>query len=240
MEIPFDKVFDKRFHKRENIAVVRRCRQHELSVSERVLDRFRHIASRKVENGHFHTLVFKFRFEHIHRFFGVTVNRRIRDDDAVAFHAVRRPYVVKIEIIRNVFKKPRTVQRTNDFDIERRRFFQNRLHLRAVFSDNAEIISSCLARPVFVGVECAELSESVCREQNFVKVVVSHDDFGPMNHGSGDKRQVVFSERQNVAFFHHDLSVLKIRAEIVFHHLERAKGRHDFRVLVFFRKRQNI
>lgn len=89
LEVSFDKVFDKRFHKRENIAVVRRCRKHELSVSERVLDRFRHIASRKVENGHFHTLVFKFRFEQIHRFFGVAVNRRIRDDNAVAFHVVR-------------------------------------------------------------------------------------------------------------------------------------------------------
>ena len=124
--------------------------------------------------------------------------------------------------------------------LKRGGFFQNVLNLCAVFSDNAEIVSACLTRPILISVKRAEFSESVSREQNLVAAVIGHNYLGPVNHRSGYKRQSMFAEFKSVTLFYNDSSVRKIRAEKVFHHIKRLCRRNDLRIGVLFGESVNV
>ena len=95
------------------------------------------------------------------------------------------------------------MQRTDGLDVERGGFLQQRLHLCAVLSADVEVVAACLASPVLVGGERAELAECVGREQHLVLCVVCHDDFWPVHHRRAEELECVRSERQFVAFLHH-------------------------------------
>ena len=75
------------------------------------------------------------------------------------------------------------MKRTDFFDVKCARFLQELLNLNAVLSDNAEIVASCLASPVLINVERAELSETVGGEKHLVVRIISNHNLRPMNHG---------------------------------------------------------
>ena len=106
-------------------------------------------------------------------------------------------------------------------NVELRGLPEQVLNLSAVLADDADVIASCLASPVLINVERAELAEAVCREENLVLAVVGHDDLGPVNHGSSDEGQGMFAELEGIALADDDSSVLKLGAEEVLHHVER-------------------
>lgn len=93
------------------------------------------------------------------------------------------------------------MERAYDRDVEPGGFLEQRLHGSAVFSDDAEIVSSRFARPVLVRVERAELAKRIRREEDLVFCVVSHHDFRPVNHRRKDEIQLMLAERECVAVF---------------------------------------
>ena len=119
------------------------------------------------------------------------------------------------------------MQRTDDLNVEIGGFFQQVLHLCAVFSDDADVVAPCFTRPVLFNVQCAELSEAVSGEEHLVGAVIGHHYFRPVNHWSRHKVQRMSAQLQCVAFLYHDLSVLKGGAEEVLHHGKRLGGGHD-------------
>ena len=105
-------------------------------------------------------------------------------------------------------------------DIESGSLLEQRLHGSAVFSDDAEIVSSCFARPVLVRVERAELAERIRREEDLVLCVVSHHDLRPVNHRRKDKIQLMLAERERVAVFDGKRIFDEIPAVEVLYHRE--------------------
>ena len=214
-------MIDKLSHKRENIRVICRCSKNDFSVTESILNTFCHILSCKVIQDNFRASVcFKLLGEQFNRFFRVTVHRGVRDHNAFTLDSVGRPCVIKVQIISEIFGKNRTVQRADRLNIQSRCLFQQCLYLRAVFADDTEIIPSRFASPVFLCIQCTEFSEAVCREQYFIRAVISDDDLRPVHHRCGHKRQCVLAERKCISFTDNDPAVRKIRSEEVFHHCE--------------------
>ena len=81
-----------------------------------------------------------------------------------------------------VLLKNRAVERTDYFNVKLRRFFEQRLSLRAEFADYADVVSPCLAVPVLLGVKRAEFAESVCGKKHLVLAVIACHNLRPMNH----------------------------------------------------------
>ena len=71
---------------------------------------------------------------------------------------------------------------------------ENSLNLSAILAYDTEVIASCLASPVLISVESAELSESVSGEEHLVLAVVGEHDLGPVYHRSGNESELVAAE----------------------------------------------
>jgi len=87
-------------HKWKNIAVICGGRQHQLAVTEGVLNRLRRIAQRKVIHCNLWAAEsLQLLCQPLCSLFGVAVNRGIGNANALAFHPVGRPCVIKPYII---------------------------------------------------------------------------------------------------------------------------------------------
>ena len=86
------------------------------------------------------------------------------------------------------------MQRADRRDVERRGFFQHTLHLRTVFADDTDIVTSGLVCPGLVRAGRAEFAEAVGGEEYLVGGVIGHNDLGPVHHGGGDKGKRVLAE----------------------------------------------
>ena len=60
------------------------------------------------------------------------------------------------------------MQRANPFHVERAYLFQQSLNLHSVLAHYSEVISSCLASPVFFYVECAEKFKNIAYAETTV------------------------------------------------------------------------
>ena len=211
---------DELLHDGEYAPVQRRRRKHRLVISERVLQRFGEIAARKVGHDRLFSSALKLFGKRKRRLPCVAVHSGVGDEGTLALRAVAAPCVVKSEIAGQIPCEHGPVERTDRPDFELREFFQERLHLRAVFSHYVEVVSARLARPVvrFVG-EGAEFAERVRRKQHFLLLFVSYRHFRPMHHGRGNESKFVFAQSERIALFYDQL-VRKVAAVEVAEHLE--------------------
>ncbi len=128
--------------------------------------------------------------------------------------------MIKVQIIAEIFCQNGTMQGADDLNIESGGFFEQTLHLCAVFANDTDIISSGFTSPILFHVQSAEFTKTVCTEQYFVLIVISYDNFRPMYHRSGDEMQGMFTEGKSIAFSDDNPSVLKLRTEEIAHHGE--------------------
>ena len=122
------------------------------------------------------------------------------------------------------------MQGTNRADIQGGGLFQDGLHLRAVFADDAEVVPACFACPLGRDVQRAEFTEGVSGKEYLVRFVPGHDDLGPVHHGRGDKREAVTPQAELVALLDDDSAIGVIRAEESLHHREGFLGCDDNRI----------
>ena len=87
------------------------------------------------------------------------------------------------------------------FDVEGCGFLQHVLNLCAVFADDADIVAGGFTGPAFgiFHIIGAKFAKCIRREEDFVRAVISHHDFRPVNHRSKDKIQDVGAQFQRVA-----------------------------------------
>ena len=116
------------------------------------------------------------------------------------------------------------MERADLLDVERCRFFQESLHLCAVFADDTDVVTSRFVSPRLVSVERAKLAESVGGKEHLILAVVGHDDLGPVNHGSRYKVQCMRAEGKRVTFADDHALIRKVSAEEIFHHCKRLRG----------------
>ncbi|CCX50038.1 unknown [Clostridium sp. CAG:226] len=119
--------------------------------------------------------------------------------------------------MRKVILKRGAMQRAYYGNVQRRSLFEQRLHLRAVFANYADVISPCLAVPFFLNVQRAEFAETVRREQHLVLGVISYHNLRPMHHGRENERKLMRAEGKafavgngNLVFFRYG-NVKKVR-----------------------------
>ncbi len=100
------------------------------------------------------------------------------------------------------------MQRADVIELEPRRLFEHRLHLRAVFADDVGVVAPRLVDVVgeeidLVGeevtVQGAEGAEGVGREEHPVAQVVGHHDLRPVHHRRHDEGELVPAGAQPVA-----------------------------------------
>lgn len=119
------------------------------------------------------------------------------------------------------------MERADRPDVKHGSLFQKCLNLRAVFSDDPEVVAARLARPILVGVESAELAERIRGKEHAVEAVVCDDYLGPVNHGRGHKIKRVPAEREGIAVPDLHLTFGKIRSEELPHHRKCLGVRND-------------
>ena len=97
----------------------------------------------------------------------------------------------------------------NHIDFESGGFFQEGLHLSAIFAHDIGIIATGFIGIVvmeiyFIGEDCtvegAEVSECVCREEGAGGGIVGDHDFRPVHHGSHDEVESVFARGEGIVF----------------------------------------
>ena len=82
-------------------------------------------------------------------------------------------------------------------------FFEECLHLRAVFSDDVDIVAAGFVNPVVGVLQGTELAECVGRKECLRDGVERYDDFGPVDHRRVEEAQAVGgAEGQCLAFGH--------------------------------------
>ena len=155
---------DELLHEREYIRIVSSSRQHQPVISERIFHSLGHVASCQIV--HYDSLL-ALRSELLCQQLGcslcIAVYRSVADAYAFSLRSVARPCIVQIDVVSEIFREDRSVQRTDHSDIESCCLLQHVLHLCAVFSYDTDIVTSCLACPVVIlGIQRPELSESVC------------------------------------------------------------------------------
>ena len=220
---------DKLLHKGENAAVVGSRSQHQLAVAEGILHRLSHIAAGQIIYHDFGAaLLLQQRGQLFHRLLGMAVYRGIGDHHALFLRAVRRPNVIQIQIIAQIFRQHRAVQRTNGADVQILCLAQQLLHLCAVLAHDADVVPACFASPVFLHIQRAKLAKGIGREQNLVLAVIGDHYLRPMHHRRQHKGQGASTQIQGVTLAHHHLAIGKVRAEELLHHGKGAGRCHDF------------
>ncbi len=101
--------------------------------------------------------------------------------------------------MRKVILKRGAVQRAYYGNVQRRGLFEQRLHLRAVFANYADVIPPCLAVPFFLNVQRTEFAETVRGEQHLVLGVISYHNLRPMHHGRKNERKLMRAEGKTFA-----------------------------------------
>lgn len=78
--------------------------------------------------------------------FGISVYRGIGNNDSRFFRLVGAPEAVFFNVISDVASPYKAVKRTDHFYIKSGSFFEERLYLGTVFSDNIAIVASCFGK----------------------------------------------------------------------------------------------
>ena len=241
LEIPLGQVVDKLLHEGEDICVISGGSQHQLAVAESIGHSLGHIAPGQVVNNHLGAaLGLQLLNQQLHSSLGIAIDGGVGNHNAFALNPVRRPDVVQIQIVTQILGEHRAVQGADLGNVQTGSLLQQSLNLGAVLADDADIVPTGLVSPVFLGIQSAELAETVSGEQYLVAGIVAHNDFGPVNHGSGDKGQGVLAQSQGAAFANHNPAIGVVVTEEVLHHAESLGGRDNHSVGVDLQEVGNV
>ena len=83
-------------------------------------------------------------------------------------YTIGRPGIVKVQVITKIFGQNRSMEWTDDLDIQVGSFLQKSLNLYTVFSNDTDVITTSLTSPVFLYIQCSKFTECVCGEQDFI------------------------------------------------------------------------
>ena len=96
------------------------------------------------------------------------------------------------------------MERTYRLDVESGGLLEERLRLRTILADDADVVTTGFAVPAFrvFDVVRAELAETVGGEKNLIRGIIGYHHFRPMHHRSGNERELVLAEVENIALLH--------------------------------------
>ena len=190
-------------HRGEDTAIVRCSGHNHLIHTEGVLDSLGHIVAAEVSNSHLLCALLTQNICHkVCRSGCTSVNRGISNKHTLGLNLVLAPRVVEADIVTEILLQDRAVQRADTLHVQRSELLQERLHLCAILTADVEVVAACLASPILLVAQGAELSEAVSREDNLILLVVCNHHLGPMHHRRHKELQGVRSERERIALLH--------------------------------------
>ncbi|KXA70078.1 hypothetical protein HMPREF3201_00350 [Megasphaera sp. MJR8396C] len=155
---------------------------------------------------------------------------------------------VFVDDIFNRFRRTedKAVERANDIDGELGRFFKDVHDLRAIFSDDIDIVAASFIKVIFfkislIGKDVAdgtEVTKGIGTEQDVIRYIIGHDDFRPVNHGGFDELQGVLAQFQLIAFINGHVAIRHGMAEELFKKLKGRRLADDLGFRVFFKQGQ--
>ena len=179
--------------------------------------------------------------EHLRGVLGVAVDGGIGDHHAVFLGRIGAPLVVLVDEPADVLAPHGAVQRADHADVERGRFLEQRLHLRAVLAHDVREVAAGVGQPVVleviligeeIAVQRAEGAEGVGGEERAGGDVEAHHDLGPVNHRRHDEREGVLAEAHRVALVHEDRAGVNVEGEVVLDHVADLLVADDLRVRI--------
>ena len=208
-------------HKRIDACIICGGCENQLGVTESIAQCLGHIVSCKIiDNNVWTSFAAEFIGQLLNGHFCMTVYRSVGDHDSVILRCVGRPGIIEANIMSKIFSKNRSVEWADGLDIQSCGYFQKILHLHTIFSNDADIVSSCLIVPWFLCIQGAEFSEAVCGKKNLFCAVISDHNLRPVNHRCKYKSQIVFSKGKGSAVIYDDLMTFQIQVKEVLHHGE--------------------
>ncbi len=97
----------------------------------------------------------------------------------------------------------RAVEGAHPLDVQRRRLFQQGLHLHAVLAHNVQVVPPPLVHPGGVRVGVPEAAEAVGGEQGAAGLLKGQHHLRPVHHGGHGERQGVLPQGQLLPLLHH-------------------------------------
>ena len=241
-------VVEEVFHRQEEVQVVRRSSQNQVAVFpglRRNVGRVNlgYVVQADVADAEHAQLMSQYAGSP----FGVAVNGRERDDDALLFRYVFCPVEIFFNDVLNRFRSAEydAVKRADDFDRNAGGFLQDFYDLRAEFADDVDVIAASRVEVIFFKVDLvgvyvadgAEHAESVGAEQYLIRNIVGHDNFRPVNHRRFDKREDVLAQLELVAFLDFYIAARHGFAEELFEQLKGLSLSDNFCFRMFFQQR---
>ena len=200
------------FHRREEEAVVGGAGQHDLSAAEGFGDGIGHIRAGQVHLHDLCALCTQLFCHEVGCCTGVAVDGSTCHKDLFRLLGlVAGPDVVVVQVLAQISGQHRAVQRANGLDVQSRGLFQQRLHLRAVFPHDVQVVAAGFAGPVGLFVKLchsAKATEAIRGEQHLFGGFIADHDLRPVHHGSKHKGQGVGAKAQALAVLHHHTALL--------------------------------
>ena len=207
-------------HKRIDACIICGGCENQLGVTESIAQCLGHIVSCKIiDNNVWTSFAAEFIGQLLNGHFCMTVYRCVGDDNSVILRCVGRPGIIEANIMSKIFSKNRSVERADGLDIQSCGCFQKVLHLHTIFSNDADIVSSCLIVPWFLCIQGTEFSEAVCGKKNLFCAVISDHNLRPVNHRCKYESKDVFSKCQGVTVGYNMFLSFQIHStEEILHH----------------------
>ena len=187
-------------HNGEDTTIVRRSCHNHLIHTESILDSLGHIVAAKVCNRDLLCALLAQNLGH-HIGYGsrTTVNRCVGDKYSLGLNIVLAPRIIEADVISQILLQDRAVQRADALHVERCELLQQRLHGAAILSADIEVITACLASPILLVAQSAELTKAIGREDNLIFLIVCHHHLGPMHHRRHKELQDVLTQTERIA-----------------------------------------
>ena len=200
------------FHRREEEAVVGGAGQHDLSAAEGFGDGIGHIGAGQVHLHYLCALCTQLFCHEVGCCTGVAVDGSTCHKDLFRLLGlVAGPDVVVVQVLAQISGQHRAVQRANGLDVQSRGLFQQRLHLRAVFPHDVQVVAAGFAGPVGLFVKLchsAKAAKAIRGEQHLFGGFIADHDLRPVHHGGKHKGQGMCTERKALAVLHHYTALL--------------------------------
>ena len=231
LQIMVDDIVHQIFHRHEHPRVVRRGDKDQMTGPEALGKDVARVRDGHVIHLHVaHAEVGQLRGQNIRGVFRAAVDGSIGDDDCIVLRGIGRPVDIFVEEPRNIFAPDRAVQRADHLNLQPGSLFQQRLYLRAVFSDNVGVIPAGIGKPfcaeihlvrVQIAVQRAEGAEGVGGIERFRRCVIGHHDLRPMHHRGHDESKGVFAGRERVHLLDELQAAVNVKCEEILHHRAR-------------------
>ena len=172
-------------HGREYTCIVGNSSQHHSVIPEGILNRLMGIIPAEIAYRHFLPASgFQHLFQLESSFFRMPIHRRIRDENPPILRLIPAPDIIFANIICQIFRQHRSMQRTDNRNIQRGKFFQKCLYLHTIFPANVDIIPPGLTGPVFRSIPCPEFTKPICTEHNLFRLLICDMTSGQCTMGA--------------------------------------------------------